>query len=484
VAAGRLSLRARLVVGVLGVVAAGLVASAVVTFAALDRFLQQRLDEQLMASRGPMLEELARGEVFRELVPPATGSGLAAIPTGTYGELRRWWGAVTRYSAVGQPPPVLGARPPGGGSPSTVGSQRSGYAYRLLTTQLNRQGDVLLVALPLEDLRATRGRLLAVEGVVVATLLVLTGLLGLSAVRVGLRPLDEIAATAGAIARGDLGRRVTPADERTEVGRLGLALNGMLAQIERSFEARRRSEERLRRFVADASHELRTPLTSIRGYAELFSRGAAERPGDLAVVLRRIEEESARMGQLVDDLLLLARLDEHRPVEQATIDLARLVRDAADDFRAGAPAHVVELRVDKPAWVQGDEAGLRQVLANLLTNARVHTPDATTVQVALTTVGGGGGDGGPAGPDRRVRLTVADDGPGVPPELAPTVFERFVRAGAGRTRATGGTGLGLAIVQAVVEAHGGSVALEPGPGARFVVDLPAVLAPPTRAGTG
>jgi two-component system OmpR family sensor kinase len=284
-------------------------------------------------------------------------------------------------------------------------------------------------------------------------------------VRRGLRPLEEMGVTAGAIAAGDLTRRVEPTDERTEVGRLGLALNEMLAQIEAAFEERRASEARLRRFVADASHELRTPLTSIRGYAELFRRGADTRPEDLAKSMRRIEAEAARLGVLVDDLLLLARLDQGRPLEREPVDLARIAEDAADSARAIDGTRLLTLVVEGPARVLGDEGRLRQVVDNLLDNARVHTPAGTPVQMKVDREG------------QDVVLSVADEGPGVQPDVAPRVFERFYRGDPARSRRTGGVGLGLSIVSAIVEAHGGKVMCESsnGAGTTFEVRLPALL---------
>jgi two-component system OmpR family sensor kinase len=284
-------------------------------------------------------------------------------------------------------------------------------------------------------------------------------------VRLGLRPLEHIGATAGAIAGGDLSRRVEPAEPRTEIGRLGLSLNAMLGQIESAFAERQASEDRLRRFVADASHELRTPLTAIRGYAELFRRGAAERPEDLVRAMRRIEEESARMGGLVEDLLLLARLDQGRPLERSTVDLVPLAADTIADLHALEPDRPVTFEHPDTLTVTGDQARLRQVVGNLVDNARQHTPPATPVHVRL------------AQHDARAVLEVADEGPGLPPGEAERVFERFYRADPARARATGGTGLGLSIVAAIATAHGGTVQASEGPagrGACFVVELPVV----------
>jgi two-component system OmpR family sensor kinase len=281
-------------------------------------------------------------------------------------------------------------------------------------------------------------------------------------VRIGLRPLERIGETAGAIAAGDLSRRVEPADTKTEVGRLGLALNAMLARIEEAFEVRRASEERLRRFAADASHELRTPLTSVRGYAELFRRGAADDPEALANAMRRIEEESARMGDLVDELALLARLDQGRPLDRDPVDLVEVAAAAVDAARVADPARRIELGSDGPVVVTGDRARLRQVADNLLSNARVHTPHGSPVRVLVRVEG-----------DEAV-LAVEDEGPGIPSEDAERVFERFYRADPSRSRKSGGTGLGLSIVAAVAQAHGGVARVEAatGGGARFELRVP------------
>jgi two-component system OmpR family sensor kinase len=333
-----------------------------------------------------------------------------------------------------------------------------------------RGGGTLVLAIPLTEVNSTLRQLLIVEVLVGGAVLGLMAALALWLVRVGLRPLEGIGATAGAIAAGDLARRVEPADERTEVGRLGLALNSMLSQIEAAFEERRASEKRLRRFVADASHELRTPLTSIRGYAELFRRGARSRPADLAKTMARIETEAARMGVLVDDLLLLARLDQGRPLERRPVDLARVVEEAVDASRAIDPSRTIEVQGPSMAEVQGDEGRLRQVVDNLLENVRMHTPPGTTARVQLDAEQDG------------ISLRVADTGPGLPPDAAERVFERFYRSDPARSRETGGAGLGLSIARAIVEAHGGTVTAVPADrlGASFEIRLP--VSPPIPEG--
>jgi two-component system OmpR family sensor kinase len=284
-------------------------------------------------------------------------------------------------------------------------------------------------------------------------------------VGIGLRPLDRMAATAGAIAAGDLSHRVEETDPRTEVGRLGIAFNDMLGQIEKAFAERTASENRLRRFLADASHELRTPLVSIRGYAELFRIGAAREPDETETAMRRIEEEARRMGVLVEDMLTLARLDEVREPVRERVDLREIAADAVEDARAVDPGRSIDLidHGDTPVNVLGDPHQLSQIVANLMRNALTHTPAGTAVEVRVSSAG-----------DDAV-LEVRDHGHGLPPGDPADLFERFWRAGAGRERGPGGAGLGLAIVAAIAAAHGGSVsaANADGGGASFVVRLPA-----------
>jgi two-component system OmpR family sensor kinase len=321
------------------------------------------------------------------------------------------------------------------------------------------------MATPTADVQATLGRLRQVEAAVGLLVLLGVALLARRSVRRGMRPLEEIGETARAIGAGELDRRVEPADPRTEVGRLGLALNAMLQQLDSAFRRRQASEERLRRFVADASHELRTPLTSIRGYAELFRRGAGERPQDLAVAMRRIESTAERMGVLVDELLLLARLDQGRPLRRDPVDLARLAAELVADARVVEPERPIQLRADGPVLVLGDEDRLRQAGANLLANVRAHTPPAAPAEVRVLAAG------------RLAVLEVADHGPGFTAEQAGRVFERFYRADPSRSPGRGGAGLGLSIVAAIAAAHGGraGAASTPGRGATFRVELP--LAP-------
>ena len=322
-------------------------------------------------------------------------------------------------------------------------------------------GGTLVTAIALDPTNRTLTSLTHIELFVSIGVMVALLALALWIVRIGMRPLDDMTDTAGAIARGDLTRRIRRADDRSEVGRLGKALNGMLSQIEAAFGERTASESRLRRFVADASHELRTPLTSIRGYAELLRKGAFEDEAARRRAAERIEGEAARMSLLVDDLLLLARLDQGRPLERQPVDLSRVVADAADAVAVNDPQRPVTLTAPHPVVVQGDAARLRQIADNLLRNAVVHTPPGTPVHVEVTRTG-----------DMAV-LTVADEGPGLDDEQVVRVFDRFYRANAARTGE--GTGLGLSIVDALATAHRGlaRVASEPGRGATFTVEIPA-----------
>jgi two-component system OmpR family sensor kinase len=465
------SLRRRVLLGCLAVAIVLLAADATI-FGTFRSFLVGQVDERLIPAaerladdvrvpgrpggggpRGPGGEEHAGREVLSDLYIGVLGDADTSV-TRSGPPLRddvpppRLDGASLRTQAGGKP------------SPATVGAESGTGTWRVVAVPRPGAG-VLVVGASLDDVEATLRQILLVVGVASAAVLAALLAVAVWVLRLGVKPLAAMAETAGAIAAGDLSRRVEPAGGPTEAGQLGSALNRMLEQIEDAFRIRGESEEHLRRFVADASHELRTPLTSIRGYAELFRQGGLRSPDELADAMRRMEAESRRMGALVDDLLMLARLDEGRPVEAALVRLDLLVSDAVRDAQAVEPGRPIDFG-SEPVAVLGDELRLRQVVGNLLANARVHTPAGTPVHVTI----------GPRGD--LARLEVADEGPGLAPDIAHRVFERFFRGDASRTRASGGTGLGLSIVAALAEAHGGRVELvtAPGKGARFIVELP------------
>ncbi len=340
-----------------------------------------------------------------------------------------------------------------------VPSQVRGTTYRVEAVAV--PGGTLVTAVPLDPTDQTLASLIHVEIVVSIVVVLALLVLALWIVRFGLRPLEEMTETAGAIAAGDLTQRVRSPEERGEVGRLGSALNGMLSQIEAAFAERTSSESRLRRFVADASHELRTPLTSIRGYAELLRKGAFEDEDSRRRAAERIEHEASRMGLLVDDLLLLARLDQGRPLERFVVDLGTVVHDAVEAARAVDGDRQFSLDVFGTVLVAGDAARLRQIFDNLLRNAIVHTPAHTSVDVTVRRDG------------PRAVVTVADQGPGLAADQASRLFDRFYQGSEARTGE--GTGLGLSIVAALSAAHGGRAFVQsvPGEGTVFTVELPA-----------
>lgn len=457
----RFSLRARLVLGVFALAAVGLVAADVATYTSLRSFLLDRVDRSLAAGRG-QIEHMLLGGAPREGGPPAPGGV-------DWYEVRQ----TATGTVLGSGFLVRGGSPPNvpdridlsqtetqdGVSERvaylTVRSQNGATSYRVRASIDSQAADTeLVIATSLKDVNATLHRLLLIEILVTAAALAGIAGLGFWVVRLGLRPLRQIEQTALAITAGDLSHRVEHPDARTEVGRVGSALNTMLDHLEAS-------DRRLRRFVADASHELRTPLAAVRAYGELFGRGAAARPQDLERSMAGITREAERMSLLVDDLLLLARLDEGRPLEKKPVDLSELVGEAVDAARVVEPDRLIEAAVE-PVTVEGDRDRLRQVLDNLFANARTHTPPDTPVSVELHRV------------DGRARLSVADRGPGLTEEQAARVFERFYRVDSSRARASGGAGLGLSIVAAVTEAHGGTAEALPtsGGGATFVITLP------------
>lgn len=469
-----LSLRGRLLVVTAALVALGLAVADGATFFLLRSSLIHRIDQQLLGSQdfaARFLGEASRGFPLGGFAFARRERSDAPV---TYAAVLDASGetVLSRSFALGtvDPPALPSALPGAIASKSdepavlftTRGKGRS-LRYRVMAASLGHTQGTLVLAVPLTEVDATLRRLLLVEGGVTVGVIAAAVALALWLIRVGLRPLSRMEDTATQIAAGSLSRRVEPADEGTEVGRLGRALNDMLERLETAFAQREASERRLRRFVADASHELRTPLTSIRGYAELFRRGADARPDDLAKSMRRIEEESTRMGGLVDDLLLLARLDQGRPLEREPVDLVRVAADSVEDARVIERDRPIEFDAPESLIVQGDDRRLRQLVANLVNNALVHTPPGTPIHVRV------------AHEDGEAMLEVADEGPGLDPESAARVFDRFFRIDESRSRHGGGAGLGLSIVAAVAEAHGGRAWIDtaPGTGARFRVAFPA-----------
>jgi two-component system, OmpR family, sensor kinase len=473
------SLRGRLLVG-LGLVAAVLICVAVFVSRASESYLVDQVDDRLPdrsspTGHGPSPEGGPDGDSAPRAFSPyylgtVDGDTVQTVQMPDVGD--------GDQNDADVPEPDIdadqarAAAEPGSDPFFTVGSSDPDVRYRVRASR-DDDGGVEVVATSLEDVDATVSRLVAVEAVATALVLGILGLVAFWVLRLGVRPLKSMTRTATAIAGGgDLARRVPDAPPGTEAGELGTALNTMLGRIEDSFAQQQASEDRLRRFVADASHELRTPVTTIRGYAELHRRGALDDPAELAQAMRRTEAEARRMADLVDDLLLLARLDQGRPLERRAVDLGVLAIDAAGDTRAVAPERSVRATTQEGVVVEGDEHRLRQVIANLVRNALVHTPATATITVAARREG------------ERAVVEVADDGPGMTSDQARRAFERFYRADPGRARDRGGSGLGLSIVQAVALAHGGSATLAsaPGEGTEVRVELP--LAPEVPGSVG
>jgi two-component system OmpR family sensor kinase len=454
-----------LVAALLLLAACGLTASGVAVTGILRHSLIQRVDQTL--------EEASRSwaQAPRGSLPVRRGPTLDRPPSNFYARYITVDGHMTTVVNDSKAEPVLPSNNDVGPVPITVGSvDGAGVQWRVVSVR-SPAGRLVTVAYDLSDILQTVRSLVWLQLGIGAAVLLVLGLAGSWVVHRSLRPLTEVEKTAAAIAAGQLDRRVPERDPRTEVGRLSLALNGMLAQIQRAFasseasaEKARTSEERMRRFITDASHELRTPLTTMRGFAELYRQGAAR---DMEMVMSRIESESRRMGLLVDDLLLLARLDAQRPIEQHRVDLLALATDAVHDAQAVAPSRNITMEVlDGPGTpeVLGDEPRLRQVLGNLVANALQHTPETADITVRVGT------DAGDA------ILEVVDEGPGMSQQDALRVFERFYRTDSSRARISGGSGLGLSIVDSLVQAHGGivTVTTAPGQGCRFYVSLPRI----------
>src|SRR6516225_8566823 len=533
----RMSLRTKLIIGLLALVIAAVAAISISSVWVLRSYLVSQDDAQLQTLYSSLINnwppDHPPGYAYRvgasNIFAGIQESGTTLSPAGSEDGLPN---SGYSQSVPAVPSSELWAFA-NRGKLVTVRAQSGSHTWRVIAGPIQYQAPTstggieqvtgtLIVGADLGDINATIGSLavtVLIIGLIVVCILALAIVL---VVRASLRPLVDIEETAGEIAAGHLNRRVPERDPRTEIGSLGRSLNTMLSQIETAFHAREESEaaahhseERMRRFVADAGHELRTPLTAIRGFAEYYrQRGGlvphwdrAEQaeaaapaagvvppeasrvvrggltPDDLDRIMQRLEKEAARMGLLVEDLLLLARLDQQRPLARQPVDLLSLAADAVHDARLLAPSRTIDLSVQPGAafLVIGDEPRLRQVIGNLMSNALTHTPDGTPIEVLI-----GSGTVDPRVPDSppAVTLDVTDHGPGMTPDQAHRVFERFYRADQARTRATGGSGLGLAIVNSLVAAHGGvaSVRTAPGRGATFRIALP--LAPEAQGGTG
>ncbi|HEX6353755.1 sensor histidine kinase [Actinophytocola sp.] len=474
------SLRRRLIFEQIVLLALVCVCIVLVTEVALRAFLINQLDERLE-------ESSTRVVLFRER-PPQNGPapdevGPGGAPGQSSGTINAWndaRGAQAVLQTRTGPQALTSAETailfdvPSDGKPHTQTVGDLGEFRVLSVTGPN--GDVIVTGRPMSEVNETLLTAgLIMGGVALAGLLAAAGA-GAFIVRRALDPLQRVAATASKVAElsldqgeVELAERVPKryTDPHTEVGQVGLAFNRMLGNVRDALVARHESETRVRQFVADASHELRTPLAAVRGYTELIRRRDDDVTPEVSHALSRVESEAARMTTLVEDLLLLARLDSGRPLEYSTVDLSRLVVDVVSDAQIAGQGHVWRLDLPpEPVTTAGDDARLHQVVANLLSNARTHTPPGTTVTVGLSTNG------------NEALLMVTDNGPGIPPDLLPEVFERFARGDSSRSRAAGSTGLGLAIVAAVVQAHHGHVSVRSGPGlTQFMVRLPRTARP-------
>ena len=466
-----MSLRVRLLLILAPLFVIGLAAADIGTFIALSSSLRSQVDAQLLSAHASLEHVVLQQAGVDTGGPRGDGGpgGTYSYPAGTYVEIVDSSGtplakAIFGGALVGTSThPVLPSPLPPFKTYGDVAGVGGVTQYRIYVDNSDFiSGATIIAALPLDDVNATLGRLLlfelAISGGITLIVVAATWVM----VRRGLRPLEQMGATARSIAASDLSKRVSPSTETTEVGRLGLALNTMLGQLEAAFAEREANERRLRHFVSDASHELRTPLTSMRGYAELLQRNPEMSAQDFLLAVRRIEEEAGRMGILVDDLLLLARLDQGRPLEKATVDLEALVADACADARATDASRTISVRATEPLVVIGDDMRLRQALDNVLRNAVVHTPDGTPIDVNLSAR------------DGHAIIDVVDHGPGIPAGQVERIFERFHRADPGRSRDQGGSGLGLSIASAIVTAHGGTINVRdtPGGGATFSIELP------------
>ncbi|MEP7764557.1 HAMP domain-containing sensor histidine kinase [Sanguibacter sp. 25GB23B1] len=479
----RTPLRVRLV----GIVTLMLLASLGIAAAVTNTLVSSTLEEQIDSQLESTAEQLAN-----QALNSLTTQQEQTLPSDYYivffpysgGSVPRYQKETVELHGVPKVGPYTFSDadlPPGPFTTAAVDVSGAGIPsdsqWRVVALTVQASGEdqgVVYVGLPLASVRDTVGEIQKLLALSALAITALGAVVGYLAVRQSLRPLAEIERTAAAIAEGDLSRRVPQAPSSTEVGSLARSLNSMLSQIEQGFAVREASEARMRRFIADASHELRTPLATVRGYGELYRMGALTTPEAVADTMRRIEDSATRMGSLVEDLLRLARLDEGRELERTPVDLAVVAADAMSDLHALDPSRPVRLVPLRPEGetgacvVVGDEGRLRQVLGNLVGNAARHTPAGTPVEVAI------GFDTSPDG-ERTAVLEVRDHGPGIPPEHAERVFERFFRVDSSRNRDSGGSGLGLAIVAAIVARLGGTAQVRetPGGGLTVRIELPA-----------
>ena len=462
----RLSLRARVLAGI-GLIVVALGVAAVIVTTTTHSHLVEQVDTRLAVAG---LRQRYPDQGRWEPAPRAPGYGerLSDLYEGVLasdGELTTIFEPNFGRDGPVAPPdvdPDRAAAATASEEPFTVGAQGDDSLRYRVRVRPGPDGDYWITALPLTNVDDTITRLIAVEIVATAIILLLLAAVAWWVVRLGIRPIKQMSRTAEQIASGDLSPRVPEVSPSTEAGQLGVALNHMLERLDSAFTERTESQERLRRFVADASHELRTPVTTIRGYAELYRAGGLRDPEHLDEAMRRTEQEAVRMARLIDDLLSLAKLDEGRPLDQRPVDLSRLVADAARDAAAVDPGRQITTELNGPVVVSGDEDRLRQVIANIVGNAVVHTPATTPIELAVSADGAVG------------RIAVIDHGEGMTPDVAARVTQRFYRADLARARDRGGSGLGLSIADAAVSAHGGAIAVDsaPGRGTTVTVTLP------------
>jgi two-component system OmpR family sensor kinase len=478
------SLRSRLTLGIVLLTALGYFAASLLTQSLLKGYLTSEIDKQITSIAEGSLPRIEQAGIAHETSEVLTGGDdeqmkksaaspapLSRIPTsssvtlldplgnvvgGLGGDLNS--SSITNY-VTGLLPEEIAVH---GDKPFTIDAP--GSDFRVVARAIPNNGGTVIAAQSLADLDRTSGRLGFLFSLIGLILLLIIALAARAVIKVGLRPLEDAEVTAEEIAAGNLSARMPVVDPKTEVGRLVTSLNTMLSRIEKSFAVQTQSENKLRRFVADASHELRTPITAIRGFSELHRQGAVTGEKETTELIGRIENESKRMGSLVEDLLLLARLDQAREMDSKPVDINAVVEDAVISARAAGPNHPVEiLSSNEEIFTLGDEVRIHQVVANLLANARAHTPVGTPISVSVRNS------------DAGVEISVADSGPGMSEEDQKKIFERFYRADSSRVR-TGadGSGLGLSIVDAVMRAHGGSATVKSklGQGATFTLNFP------------